>query len=634
MNFLVPLGFLFAAVLPVIVLMYLLRLKRQKVQISSILLWRKSIQDLQANAPFQKLRNNLLLWLQLLIALLLVFALARPMMNLAGVKGQSYIALVDTSASMKAEEAKATRMDLAKDSLKTLIKNMARGDEMMIVAFDREARVLQTFTNDQTRLLNAANGIEARDATSEIHDALLLARTAAEARAVPVTIPSGKKAGAEQPKVAANVQVVILSDGAISDLDRTPENVPPVKYVPIGSAGENAGIVSLDLRETFERNSDRQVFATVENFGPGAVRSILQCNLDGQLIDAKEIALAPKASTSVIFSHLKDRSGKMELRLANTDQLPTDNTAFGVLSPRQKIKILMVTSNNPFLEKLLVSNPNYSVSKVRPGEFKTAQDFDVVVFDNVAPKQLPPGRYLLINALPPLEGFAMEGEPLASPAIIDWNRVHPLTRYVNFESINISRALHVKAPSWVQTLAEGPISPLVFAMERDQRQIVGIGFDLYQSDWPLRVSFPIFINNTMNWLARSGSTGCGFAYLSGASIPFAAGPKPLSLTIRTPSNAERKLSVPQDGTAYFSQTDEVGMYAVDDGKSKHSFSVNLNSREESNLAPRESLLLRDREVKGTPQVLKENREIWWMFALAALGVLLIEWVIYCRRAWV
>ncbi|MFH0963196.1 MAG: BatA domain-containing protein, partial [Planctomycetota bacterium] len=60
------------ALLPIVLLFYFLKLKRQEKPISSTYLWKKAIQDLRVNSPLQKLRKNLLLWLQLALLALLV----------------------------------------------------------------------------------------------------------------------------------------------------------------------------------------------------------------------------------------------------------------------------------------------------------------------------------------------------------------------------------------------------------------------------------------------------------------------------------------------------------------------------------------------------------------------------------
>src|ERR1051326_9259032 len=89
MHFFSPLSLLWLAPLAgLIVLMYILKLRRRDVVVSSTFLWRQVIRDVQANAPFQRLRKNLLLFLQLLAALLLVLALTRPFWRGKGIGGR------------------------------------------------------------------------------------------------------------------------------------------------------------------------------------------------------------------------------------------------------------------------------------------------------------------------------------------------------------------------------------------------------------------------------------------------------------------------------------------------------------------------------------------------------------------
>src|SRR5450432_2686060 len=102
MHLISPLNLLWA--LPIgglIVVMYILKLRRKDVVVSSTFLWRQVIRDVQANAPFQKLRKNLLLLLQLIIAGLVIFALARPLWRTYGIGGRNIVLIVDTSASMR-----------------------------------------------------------------------------------------------------------------------------------------------------------------------------------------------------------------------------------------------------------------------------------------------------------------------------------------------------------------------------------------------------------------------------------------------------------------------------------------------------------------------------------------------------
>src|ERR1700712_1369843 len=93
-----------AIVVPALLVLYFLKLRRKEVAVASTLLWRKAIRDLQVNAPFQKLRRNLLLLLQLLILLALLLAFSRPVTSYRPPPGAVSVILIDRSASMSAKD--------------------------------------------------------------------------------------------------------------------------------------------------------------------------------------------------------------------------------------------------------------------------------------------------------------------------------------------------------------------------------------------------------------------------------------------------------------------------------------------------------------------------------------------------
>ena len=86
-----------AAVPPLIVLLYFLKLKRTPLEVPSTYLWHKSIEDLHVNSIWQRLRRNLLLFLQLLLLLLLLIALLRPSWGAKKLSGDRFIFLSDVS---------------------------------------------------------------------------------------------------------------------------------------------------------------------------------------------------------------------------------------------------------------------------------------------------------------------------------------------------------------------------------------------------------------------------------------------------------------------------------------------------------------------------------------------------------
>ena len=190
MSFLNPITALIAAgiTVPLLVSLYFLKLRRRPMAVPSTLLWKKAIQDLQVNAPFQRIRNNLLLWLQLLLLALLLIALARPTQRAAVSPGQRVVIVIDHSGSMNAADAPGnqTRLDEAKERAYALIDALdsgggtsgsasggaSGGGGAMVVSFAERAQVVQSFTNDRGLLRTAVRGITPTDQRSRFEPAL------------------------------------------------------------------------------------------------------------------------------------------------------------------------------------------------------------------------------------------------------------------------------------------------------------------------------------------------------------------------------------------------------------------------------------------------------------------------------
>src|SRR5207248_11096063 len=111
MSFLAPAAFAFAAAIPVVIVFYLLKRKRVVKLVSSTLLWQKFLAETQASAPFQKLRHNWLLLLQILMLILAVLALARPYLSGSIVGGRLQVVILDASASMQSTDETPSRFE-------------------------------------------------------------------------------------------------------------------------------------------------------------------------------------------------------------------------------------------------------------------------------------------------------------------------------------------------------------------------------------------------------------------------------------------------------------------------------------------------------------------------------------------
>jgi hypothetical protein len=217
-----------------IVALYLLKLRRRDEIVSSVFLWQAVVQDTQANAPFQKLRRNLLLLLQLLIALFLVSSLARPFLWAAGLGGRTSAIVLDGSASMKATDAPGGgRFAEAVRRAKDLVARKAPGDQALVVLAGAKPVVLAPLTGDREKLDRALDAARPADAAGDLREAITLA--------------------ASLVSPFAGAQVTVVSDGAFGRLDEMSLGGVKLQFLPVGKRAENVAVTAFDVREVAGR---------------------------------------------------------------------------------------------------------------------------------------------------------------------------------------------------------------------------------------------------------------------------------------------------------------------------------------------------------------------------------------------
>ncbi len=282
-NFLNPWAALAAAAIaiPALLVLYFLKLRRREMAVSSTLLWKKAIQDLQVNAPFQKLRRNLLLLLQMLLLALLLLALSRPVSNYTPGAGQMSVFIIDRSASMAARDidgGKRTRLEEAKRRALDLIESMPKNGTAMVIAMDDVGETVQTLTSDRTALRRAVESIRQTDRKSRLKMPYQFAD--AQTQFDP-----------EQLRPGGNVvlpDVRVFSDGRVLDDAGEITVRGNVTLEKVGTeTAANVAVVALSAKRNYERPTDVQVFARLANFGPEPVETTVQFSVDGEKVDAR-----------------------------------------------------------------------------------------------------------------------------------------------------------------------------------------------------------------------------------------------------------------------------------------------------------------------------------------------------------
>ncbi|HTH48696.1 MAG TPA: hypothetical protein VMB21_14380, partial [Candidatus Limnocylindria bacterium] len=430
-----------------------------------------------------------------------------------------------------------------------------------------------------------------------------------------------------------NAEIHLFSDGAGVDLSEFETKDLRLVFHRLGTRGNNLGIVSLDVKPNPEDPTKRALFTSVANFSGAPVDTTIELLFDGQLVEAKPVTVGPTNTTPVVFVAAQPRDGVFTVRLAAKDDLAADNQASIVSLLPQPIHVLLVTKGNRFLEKALAgAAPNVELATA-PDFTDPAAKFDLVVLDDVPPAAWPTGNVLAIHVASTnwFDGGIGEVE---GPAIVDWKNTHPLLRFVSFDNVQIASSLAVRKPSWSLSLVDSPSAPLVLAGELGRQRIVWVGFDVLQSTWPLRISFPIFIANAVDWLNPATAKADQFSIRAGDAFRLPLGDlgQPASAKITTPDGAVKEVPLgPQARELVFGETAKRGTYRVALGTNQLAFCANVLDATESSIAPRNELSLgRHGEVAATT-LKRANLEWWRWFAAAALAVLMAEWWWYHRR---
>ena len=610
MSFLAPAAFLFAASIPVVIVFYLLKRKRVVKLVSSTLLWQKFLAETQASAPFQKLRHNWLLLLQVLMLILAVLALARPYLsgNIAG--GRLQVVILDASASMQSTDESPSRFDRARAEALGMVNSMRDNDRMVILQAAANTEVKQSPTSEKAALRRALLACRATDTSTRLNEALKLAET---------LIQNQQRA-----------EVHLFSDGAVGSLDEFENSGLPLSYHRAGKRSDNLAITTLDVRPNPENPAQRAVFANIVNYSTNARQSSLELRFDDQLVELKELNLGPKETSPQVFIAAQSRdAGVFTVRLTAPDDLAADNQASKVSVLPVPVRVLLVTAGNRFLEKALRASANVELAVANQlGDSTDA--FDMVVLDNVTPATWPAGNLLAFHTANP-DWFKPE-DKLEAPPIVALRSRHPLLRFVTLDNVQISESVGIQTPSWATALVDAPQHPLIIAGELGRQRIVWVGFDVLQSTWPLRISFPIFIANAVDWLNPSTINSSQLTVQAGQPLRILLPQPAAKVQVQTPDGVVRDWNIhAATGEFVFGDTGRQGVYKVTSGTNEMLFSVNLLDAAESDITPKDEIKL-GKYAKATATTLRRaNLEIWRWIAAAGLAVLMWEWWYYHRR---
>ena len=559
---------------PLIILLYILKQEAKEEAFSSVMLWSEVFRNLQARTPWERLRRQLLLFLQILTVLLLVLALMGPWIRKAGAGEDAVILVIDNSASMGAlYDGDRTRLEAAKEYAAGYVADLPDGTAIHVISCSKDTALAVAGGQDR---------ISARD----------------RIRQIPQTVFEGNPSvslGLVQSCAAQSetARIMFLTDTAFDQGDLEADVISFYKD------GLNCSLDSV----SFSRKAETgilQVLAVAGNHGSEDVeREINLYGINGDTGEEKLLSIqkatVPSAGQQSVFFELSQEETRgitcLRAQLQEADALAADNENWCVLTEDDQHDILLVSKANLFLEKAFsnlpgvtlfrTSDPETALTGGRPEDAAGGQggqknrdgagsgsgsghqdsQYDLYIFDQLVPDELPEnGACLFVNC-----DF---GDIIKHTDTVQGVRLtlteSDAAAHIAGKSFGVNETYVYETPGWAAGFISVPgrtsRETAGFYGTWDGRKIGVLGFDLHQTDFGLQAAFPIMISNLADQLLGSGLVD-DTLFTAGQSIMLHGSSRGGNLFLEQPDGTTREIPADQAAGSYM-EAEQTGLYRV------------------------------------------------------------------------
>ncbi len=610
MQFANPLAFWMLAAAAPLVAMYVLKVRRKRIRVASLMLWSAVVENQRRARPWDKFRRHDLLWLQLLALLLLTLALAGPSIPGSKRLGQSVVWIVDGSASMGATKPSPSRFAVAQDVVVEGIESLGPTDEGMVVLAGPDPRVVVSFTRDKERLRSAVRGMETTDAEASVGGAVDLA--------VALTRNRPERT------------VVVVTDGSDRTMDAALGRHPGIRVEHVGRPAPNVAITALDLRRSPTVDLESELFVTLRRFGGETSKVGVEVTLDGELLTTEVVEVPADRPVARVYRGLGKTGGLIRVHVETGDALSADDDAVAWLDPPTRRTVACVGCT-VLTARALAADPRFDVlatdAYAAPAEGSDGPD--VYVFEDAAVPAELDAPFLALG--PTAIGADAAPEEVTWPQITQWRKSHPTLRFVQPGGVHVTRARPPVDRKWDPLLESDQGALLSTGMHSGVRGVV-LHFRPMDSDLPLLVAYPLFLLNSVGWLTGEEARGTTRTLAAGSPLVREGwGSDGDEVVLIRPDETELRVPV-RDGVVRFGGLDQVGVYKLRGpaGRSER-IAVNLVSESESDLGVMEHVAPVDPDAEvllaSAPGRLPLVRPALLLLCLLLVG----EWLLYQRK---
>ncbi|MBQ3514900.1 MAG: BatA and WFA domain-containing protein [Lachnospiraceae bacterium] len=584
----------FLLFIPVIILIYMLKQKAKKVEISSNMLWKEVYKNLEATTPWEKLKFQWLMVLQIILIILFVLSLMSPFILSGSKKTSSLIIVIDNSASMNALYDEDTRLEQAKKNALEYLDTIPENTKVTLIECNNQATVLATNEDNIMTLKSKIKQIESTYATGDLSLSANLVNSIM----------------AQQP----DANIVYYTDSQfqnayeksnIYSLYKEKENVS-VDYVSYGMADDKITVIT-----KITNGSSDGITTDVTLYEQETDR----------ILGMETLTLDAMSSEVVYFEGIETDSDKVYVKSSKKDMLMEDNIGYLVLKKQMGMKVLLISDGNVFLEKALASVEGLDVYKTQ--EITNAEgleEYDLYILDGKNMDNIPEDKSILFIHSQNNEYVSAKETGTSVSLKLTSSEI---TNYIDGFSFGVMETDLYQVPTWAESFISTGETSAGYYGEYNGRKIAVIGFDFHQSDFALQAEFPILMYQMTQYLLQQGMLSQN-SYQPCESVELKNIKAGVELEIMNPKgNSETYTS--NGNYISYEKTDELGFYELNDGSETASFSVSYPTESESYVVPAVTQVAETGFVVKLAQgmVQLRNKIIYIMLAL-----LLLEWLVY------
>lgn len=626
-SFFNPLGaVLFTLILPIIIF-YFLKLRRTRVEISSLALWQQVINDQRVNAPFQKFKRNFLLLLQLLLLCLIAMAAMQPYWR-GNAEQLIYLPiLIDVSASMGGVDvAGKSRLDLTKDQVSEIIEGLLPDQKLTLIAVGASARRLTEFTDNKQLLRDALKKLTVQDVPSHVADGLRLAQALSRTQVIEKVRFYSDGNLPTKPNPATGKQMAAV------DFD-----LPfSVDFFQIEPSGNNLGITALNARRSAPETWD--IFLRVEGASAGSTESDVILTANGVVIGDERVVLGPGEAQRLVFKVDAQVSESLHAKLkpVGHDSLAVDNDAWLTLPKGRDVDVYCPGELTTFRHALEALD-GVAVYPLADGS-ENAVEFDLLISDQAADVSKPTRLAVLIGVVPEdlKELIAIQDE---QAEVVDWQRDAQVLQHVQLKEVFISEQPVKKAgvedaqieELGYEILAHGSRGPLILSHRDGIRIQYYLLFHTDRSTLPYRVGFPVLVANLMTEAMQRASLTELQAPSTGV-LPAMEFAKSTNYRITSPDGRHETRATDENGILKGISAPMAGEYEIREGGDLVAkIGVGLLNPTETQLNTVDSISFNELSVEAEAEKLLTDKPLWTWFAAFAFITLLIEWWYFQKK---